>query len=244
MSYPRRTSRSSSDRGQSHSSSRHRRRSRSSSRRRRKRPSLVRRTAPIVGVSLVSLVVLFGLYNLIFSESIEDLLNADTLNSSQIRRLATNYLLHKKIDLRERASRKLATQGEAAVPVLQEVAMSNPEVRKPVLNILMVLNVDAAFDQLEVMIEDEDAAIRVAAASAAVSNPHPRSGEILSKVLDDDDTGVRLMVIEGARFIGRPAIEPLMHSLGDPNTTVRRHAARALRGLTGKDFSQYVNPGQ
>ena len=63
-------------------------------------------------------------------------------------------------------------------------------------------------------------------------------------MLDDDDTGVRLMVIEGARFIGRPAIEPLMHSLGDPNTTVRRHAARALRGLTGKDFSQHVNPGQ
>ena len=241
MSYESRTGRSSSSR--SRSSSSHRSRSRSSSSRRsrkKKPPSLVRRAAPAVAASLVGLVVLFGLYKLIFSESAEDLLKADNLTPSQIRRLATNYLLHKKLDLRERASRKLSKQGQTAVPVLKEVATSNPEVRQPVLNILMVIDADAAFDLLAVMIEDDELATRVAAARAAVANPHPRSREILEKVLDDDDPSIRLVVSDGWRLIGLDAVGPLMRSLSDPNMTVRRHSARALKGLTGKDYSRQI----
>jgi len=183
----------------------------------------------------------------IFSDSAEDLLDAESLSPKQIRRVATRLLLHEDLKIRERASKKLFSLGESAVPVLKDISLTHSEqkTRLAVLGILARLDTDATIEVLEHMIDDSETEVRMVAAKTAAKLDDPRTIPVLTKALEDANTGIRNVAIgacETKRI--KSAVPALLRALDDPMAGIRRHAARALRNLTGKDYRDRIKRQQ
>jgi HEAT repeat protein len=183
----------------------------------------------------------------IFSESVEDLLDAESLTPEQIRLVTTKLLLHDDLKIRERAGSKLLSLGEAAVPVLKDVSLTHSErkMRLATLGILTRLNVDATMEVVKEMIDDTDAEIRLVAAKTAMKTDDPRCIPILEKAVEDSDSGIRLIAIGACEFREiHSAVPAIKRALDDPVLVVRRHAARALRRLTGVNYRDRIRRQQ
>lgn len=194
-------------------------------------------TLVVVGLTLLVAVVI-GYWT--FAGSPEDLLKLQTLTPKQVREVATKLLLHDDPRIRGQASEKLAKQGDAAVPVLKDVGLtqSDPRLRLAVFEILALLAPEAAADVLEDMMNDSDRKIRRRAVGGASRLKHPRGVALLTKALSDPDAGIRSAAAGAFSMIGdQSAVPALKQALNDPDPSVRRHAARALRDITGEDYS-------
>jgi len=201
--------------------------------------------APIGIIILVSGLVL-ALAAVVYwmsGPSPEELLAAESLTPKQIRIVATKLLLHSDPKIRIRASEKLASLGDTAVPVLKEVglARSDTPLRLAVYNVLALIDAGAAGEILQDMITDSDPEVRRHAVGAASRLRHPRAVAVLEKALSDENIGIRSAA---AGSLSRPdaasAIPSLRAALNDPNLSVARHAARSLKALTGRDYSQQI----
>jgi len=80
-----------------------------------------------IAVTAVAVFLVVGVGYTVFSGSAEDLLDKETLTSGEIGRVAEELLLHDDLKIRTRASEKLAAQGDAAVPVLKDLALDTSD---------------------------------------------------------------------------------------------------------------------
>jgi len=127
--------------------------------------------------------------------------------------------------------------------VLEEISLfhSDEYVRSVVLDSLMEIDTQVTVDVLEKLMVDPSVEARRTAAATAVRLKHPRSRAILKKALDDEDSGVLLAGIEGCEVKRiHKAVPKLESALKHPNVTIRRHAARALRVLTGRSYRKKI----
>jgi len=175
------------------------------------------------------------------------LLEVDSPSPDQIRRIATILLVHDDFMVRSKASEKLSSLGQAAVPVLKEIAQthSDPRVCKAVLDILSALDAKGAADAIVQRSRDSNAEIRREAVIAAGRLEDPRSREVLQQGLQSSEPGIRLKAVEG---IGArrdaSSVAALQGALKDPDPTVHLHAARALQLITGQDYRNHIRPGR
>ena len=205
-----------------------------------------RGAVPIKHIAVTAVVVFLvvGVGYTVFSGSAEDLLDQETLTPGEIQRVAEELLLHDDLQIRTRASEKLAAQGETAIPVLKDVGLStsDSELRMAVFAVLAPMHAESAAEILEAMMDDDDPHIRQRAAKAASQLRTPRAVAVLEKGLADSHTGIRSSV---AGLIGpagiREVIPALKKALNDPERSVRKHAARSLEDLTGQDYSAAVD---
>lgn len=193
-----------------------------------------------------AVVVLF-LGWLIFAKSAEDFLDVPDLSEAQIRRIATELLLSENPIIRERAAAKLTSAGSKSVPVLDQVVLELDDLRLSEAALCVLLSVDrnAAAKTIESLMANADVEVRRMAVRSAGTCDDPKMAAILSKALRDADSGVRLAAANGmARQKSRTGVADLERMLKDQNPTVRRHAARALQNLTGRDYSQRARAPQ
>lgn len=168
-----------------------------------------------------------------------DLLDLETLTAEQIRRVATALLRHESATIRSRASAKLAAQGDVAVPVLHAIVVEDgdTDTRKAALDVLTVLDADKAVEAMAGLIEADAMPLRRLAVDAAVQLRHRGTVAVIKRALADDNDGVRLSAIGGCELKRvRSAVPVLQKAMDDPNINIRRHAARALRAITGKQY--------
>jgi HEAT repeat protein len=177
--------------------------------------------------------------------SATDLLDAASPTPDQIRQIASSLLLHEDFKVRARASEKLCALGPTAVPVLKDVAQAHqdPMVRKAVMDILIALDTKAAAEVATKLSQDNNPEVQRSAITAAKYMEDPRSYEILSRGIQSQDESTRLAAIQavGARR-EQQAVSALEGALRDPSSsiTVKRHAARSLQLITGKDYNSQV----
>jgi HEAT repeat protein len=174
----------------------------------------------------------------------DSVLNAATLTPKQIRYVATELLVHEDVKLRARASEKLLSLGEAAVPVLKEVCLnfSDNRVREAVLKILVTISPTGSADIVGRLAGDTDPKVRRMAVLAAAGLPSAQRLPIMQKALADPDTTVRWAAMDSmATRQTADNIPALNQALQDSDITVRRHAAHTLRTMTGRDYSSQVN---
>lgn len=182
-----------------------------------------------------------------FGKSAEDLLDTQDLNEAQIRKIATNLLLSEDPIIRERATAKLTSAGSKSVPVLNGLVLELADLRlsEAALCVLLNLDRDTAAKTIENLMTNTDVEIRHMAVRCAGTCDDPKMATILSKALSDSDSGVRLAGANGlSRQKSRTGVLALEQVLNDKNPTVRRHAARVLQNLTGRDYSQRARAPQ
>lgn len=175
--------------------------------------------------------------------SAEDVLNAELLTPAEIRYVATELLVDENLQMRRRASEKLVSIGESAVPVLKEVSLSCPDekVRQAVLEILATIHPNQVAEVVGQMIGDNSAVVRRMAAAAAAHLPDDQRRSVVQQGIADPDAGVRLAAIESMGQRRDPNDIPVLtQSLKDPNLAVRRHAAHLLKMRTGRDYSNQI----
>jgi hypothetical protein len=64
---------------------------------------------------------------------------------------------------------------------------------------------------------------------------------MLKRALDDEDPRVLLSAIEGCQLKRiHKAVPKLKVALHHPNVTIRRHAARALQTITGRNYRNRI----
>jgi len=174
-----------------------------------------------------------------WSASPEDLIDKPTLSPAEIRALAIGCLLHEDMNVRVRASTKLASLGASAVPVLKDLALtySNPRLRAAVLDVLKAIDVEASAQVVEKMMTDSDAAVRQRAVEAAAGMTDPRVSAALQQTVTDPDTVVRSRAVQALSNADPAVAVPALESfLKDSNPEVRWHAARRLKTMTGRDY--------
>lgn len=177
--------------------------------------------------------------------SLKTLLDVAAPTPEQIRTIASVLLLDDDFSIRSRASAKLTALGQAAVPVLKELAATHPDpaVRKAVLDLLTGLDPKSAAEIVVQLSRDKNVEVQRTAVSVAARLDDSRSLEVLQQGVQSEDGGVRQAAVEGlgARREAS-AVSALESALKDPNITVRRHAARALQLITGKNYNNQVRP--
>ena len=204
---------------------------------------------PVLWIALGAVGVLvlgFVTCNMLGSDA-EDLLDVQSLSEAQIRQIATELLLDEDLQMRERASAKLAAAGRKASPVLKDVCLTTdkPALCEASLGILLTTDVDAAMEVLTKLVDSPDAEVRRSAVDAIGSSKHPKSGELLAKAIRDTDSSVRLMAVKGFGARNDPqSISILIKALDDESPKVRTHAVRFLRSLTGRDYSNQARRRQ
>jgi len=201
----------------------------------------VSRLTVIISTAMSILVIGIGYW--IFSPSAEDLLDSDTLTPKQIRAIATKLLIHKDVAIRSKASNKLVSVGQAAIPVLKDIGMthSDPQIRLAVLEILKLLDAEEAVEIVEDMYNDPDPEVRLLALDGAWQINHPRAVAVLSKAMDDPDESIRSTTAGRLGSMNDKSVIPrLKEALNDPSPRIRRHAARSLENLTGADYSNQI----
>jgi HEAT repeat protein len=173
------------------------------------------------------------------------LLNVASPTPGQIRQIATTLLLDTDFKIRAKAAEKLTSLGQTAIPVLRDIAQTNsdPNLRKAVLDILVSLDPKGTADLMAQMSKDKDPQVQLAVISAAKAIDDPRSYDILTQGVRSQDQTARQAAVEGlgARRDAR-AVPDLEAALNDPNSsiTVRRHAARSLQLITGRNYDDRV----
>jgi HEAT repeat protein len=206
---------------------------------------LIRQVLP-VGAGIL---VLGGLIYWFTRPSADALLNVTSPTPQQIREIASNLLLHEDYKIRTRAGDRLAALGQTAVPVLKDVALTHNDVRvrKAVLEILTGLDPKCAADVALLMSKDGDAEIQRTGVSAARHLDDPRTYDVLAQGLKAKDAAVRQDAVEGMGVRGDsravPALESTMKNEKE-DITVRRHAARSLQLITGRNYNSEVRSGQ
>lgn len=208
--------------------------------------------AGIVGA--VVAVVLLG--SLLFRTSAEDLLNADTLTPEQIRKVATKYLVHESFEIREKASAKLADMPEESAPVLSDICRSYEDmrVRTVVLALLMAIDDGATIDVIEEGYRDGPSEWKRECVRNATRFKNQtkqksimeRAKKMVADAAFSDDIGVLLEGVGGVEVyqIKSKKIEKRLYSLVKKHEemSVRRHAARAFRAITGKEMKVEMTP--
>ena len=111
------------------------------------------------------------------------LLEITSPTPAQIHQIAWTLLRHDDFKIRARATEKLRSLGQTAVPVLKDVAQTHPDaaVRKAVLDILLGLDPKAAADLVAQLSQDKNPDVQRTAISAAKHLDDPRSYEILDQ---------------------------------------------------------------
>lgn len=175
----------------------------------------------------------------------ERILSAESLSPEEIRYVATRLLLDDSIEMRARASQKLASLGAAAIPVLTDLSLHHEDgnVRAAVLDVLLAVAPKEAEQILGRMMADQNAEVRAAAAASATVLPREQSSALIIKGLQDADSRVRLATLNSAAQQRDPGHVPALEAaLDDSSPLVRRHAARTLQLITGRDYSDRVKP--
>ena len=197
----------------------------------------------LVGGTGASVLVLGLLIYWLMRPSPDAVLNAATLTPRQIRYVATELLVNEDLKLRARASEKLIALGETAVPVLKDVSLnySDNGVREAVLKILVAINPNVGADVVGRLAGDQDPQLRRIAILAAAHLPDAQRLPIMQKAVTDPDTAVRWAAMDSmaARQTANN-IPALTQALKDSDITVRRHAARTLQNMTGRDYSSQI----
>lgn len=187
-----------------------------------------------------------GLGYWLMKPSAEKLLDAETLTPDEIRYVATHLLLHEDIQIRARASAKLAGLGEKAIPVLKDLSLhcDDNELRRVVLELLLAMQAKESDQVLSQLIADRNAEVRRIAANAAGALPPAQSTSLVARSLKDADSGVRAAAINSMARSRDPANIPALKEAmtNDASIMVRRHAARTLEMMTGQKFSDQVKP--
>ena len=194
----------------------------------------------VLGVLLLAALIYWGT-----RPSADALLEITSPTPAQIHQIAWTLLRHDDFKIRARATEKLRSLGQTAVPVLKDVAQTHPDaaVRKAVLDILLGLDPKAAADLVAQLSQDKNPDVQRTAISAAKHLDDPRSYEILDQGARSQDATTRQAAVEalGARRDPR-AVPVLEAALRDPNAsmTLQLHAARALQLITGRDYNDQV----
>jgi HEAT repeat protein len=90
----------------------------------------------------------------------------------------------------------------------------------------------AALDELFVLLDNEDVAVRTSAAAALGVLADPRAVDPLVEALDDPDPGVREAVATALGALGdKRAIGPMIEAMGDRDPVVRRKLSESLTAL-------------
>lgn len=197
----------------------------------------------LVGGLVAALLLVAGVGYLIFRPSPDSVLNSPSLTPRQIRYVATKLLVDDDVKLRARASEKLISLRDPAVPVLKEISLepTDPGVREAVLKVLAAISPPAATEVLTKLITDPNPEVRRIAVTAAVRLPEKDADPIVQKAASDADTGVRLAAMDWlARRKSAKNVPLLQQALQDSDITVRRHAAHTLQTITGKDYRDQV----
>ena len=213
-------------------------------------------------VFIVGLIVYF-----IARPSVGDLLKAEKLTPSQIRTVATRYLVSDDYEIQADAHQKLLEIGRASpaevVPIFANMALNNKNirVRGEVTRLIASIDVDAADKVLRELVESDREGIRGIAVNLAINLVHPppnvdrqlrckickeKTGkrqcqlgiEVLMKGLDDSDPGVRALASGSfTRKKHKPAIAKLERLWADKQEDFTVRS-HAARSL------QALNPGK
>jgi HEAT repeat protein len=128
-----------------------------------------------------------------------------------------------------------AQLGPDALPHLMDlVRQGDPMIASKATYLASLIGGEQAQDVVEAAASMDDARVRVAAA-AALRNLDPRSGELFSQLLDDDDSGVRKVVLRSIRERQPQAAKSMVHRVAtsDPQPYLRKLAAEVARDLPG-----------
>jgi len=180
-----------------------------------------------------------------FGSTADELLKIDSPNEDQIRRIATQLLVNDNYKKRDEAVKKLVKLGQAAVPVLKDVCLSDPDpnVRWSSLRVLMGMDVDTTAEVLVKLIVDPDVEVRRAAANTATRLQHKIAESILITALSDEDAQVITTAMDGCEMRKksmRKAVPKLMAALKHSDRFVQQRAVRVLKVITGRNFEDRI----
>lgn len=141
--------------------------------------------------------------------------------------------VRRRIDLDEPDYARLAAVlGPEAVPQLLElVEDEDPAVASKATYVLSLIQSPRSLEGLETAARSRDANVRVAAA-AALTNLEGRDAEdVLKRLLDDPDPGVRKVALRSVRGPAGPTLLAALQQIAadDPEEALRRRATDVLR---------------
>jgi HEAT repeat protein len=128
-----------------------------------------------------------------------------------------------------------AQLGPDALPHLMDlVRQGDPMIASKATYLASLIGGEQAQDVVEAAASMDDPRVRIAAA-AALRNLDPRSGELFSQLLEDDDSGVRKVVLRSIRERQPEAARSMVDRVAtsDPQPYLRELAAEVARDLPG-----------
>jgi HEAT repeat protein len=177
--------------------------------------------------------------------SAKRLLAKKDLTPDEIRLVAEMLLAHDDEGLRGQALKHLGTQGDKAVPVLSEIAEKTDDstLQFAVFGVLSYLDEKESVEVLGKLIVSPKLETRMEVVSIASKMNSPSAAPVLIKALEDENMMIRSTAAGALGPTGaREAIAPLRKALmNDPEKSVRAHAARSLKDLTGQDYRRFVD---
>ena len=195
-------------------------------------------------IGLVALLVLVGGYFFI-ADSDDDVINNPDPTPAQIRYIAKELLIDDDPKMRGRASQKLVSLGDRSVPILKEVITSSEDRKVSFACLLVLGSIDpgqsrAVAEQL-LTSGTGDPQVRITAVRTISRENSEENAKILVKALQDPDPAVRSNAADAMSHQPVKIVHAaLLKALNDDDIAVRRHSARALKDLTGKDYSDKI----
>lgn len=161
-----------------------------------------------------------------------------TCDSAQVQELL-RLITDPSVQDREGAADELGKFGEDCVvePLLEALGDERYDVRwSAVVALGLIADPAHSGDLADVLLQDTDADVRVAAAEALGWMGGDTARDALIQALDDDASKVRVRAVRELGELGDPkAVKPLVGSLGDEDEAVVRESARALALLDAAD---------
>lgn len=141
------------------------------------------------------------------------------------------------LDSEEPNYSQAAQLGDEALPYLDKLVKgTDPMLASKAVYLASLIGKERAVPILKAAASSADASVRVATAAAARNLPGEQAGDVLLKLVQDADPGIRKTVMKSVSADAPAALRTAVEaaSQSDASTTVRDAALRAVRRLKGE----------